>query len=605
MTPRALCISLTLLLALAAPASAQEPRLRPVTIAPAPTTAAPAPVAPVPAKTEAAPVAPLSKTTAPVTSFAPVQKGATATPVPACWQDVATTEAKLRQRASELAAALGGDASDRASAAGSMQAHARRAALYASAHLLFRSFVFGPWVSISFLPSYYGFDCDSEPSTPPCVRLQRSLDEMDGFFKEGIASVIADASIAKSRAADLVASGGTPQIRSAAAALKTEAVALGDAMHRCSNEFDRLPRSPSDIAKKPLAPVPVASLPLAALRDQTLMFHDAQIQAKAKALVGANAAIAFIIGQEIALGAKTSTWLRGNAVAVLGMADNLPPPPTAPSSPTPGALPDPVADAGSVFTHGRLSGDFEIKIGKKVFRLENVYLAARSDGRIDIYAGDLPLGGCTHTVRTGSRLESGKLVVNGTLRCGSLLSRKSTVTLGDGKIEASVEVDLYGHVYKIDLKWSKGELRGEQSWQGSSTDWQKVRGLDLEYRAEGPTLKLVVRGTNTTVTFDANKLELRSASKKPDGTPWAYASIDPPAKTVSNGKLELPLPTLPAPGDVLKASRDLCIEAATKGNPPGRPRDTAISACNGSFPSPPAIPTPPKSISVEVKVVIK
>lgn len=527
---------------------------------------------------------------------APTKKGAGAPAVPACWSDVAATELDVRTKSAALAAAIGGDAGDRTTKAGALQAHARQTSLAWFSAWGYAYVIVLPWFDLYWAPHYYAEGCDANPSASSCQGLNESLRTKSVIVEAREKRAREESQALQSLASGLVTAGNTPAVRAQAAALVAATESLRTDGASCMASSMRWPTGdpPAKVERENIG----GKLDLAGVLT---------LQAFKNATVAANADVAILDAKAMELAARVgeANELRAklrDAIVVLRNDSGKFPVPT--SRPQPKGVPQdpPKVSAGGSFSVGTISGDFEVKIEGKTFRIDDMIIDA-IPGELRVSGAPFGLGECVQNLGAGSKIVDGKLSLSGKLACGPL-SGTGKIRIGRG-IDGSVKTTLFGHQFDLDLAWSDDQLQGSTTWAAASSGWQAVPGIDLEFRVEGPVIGLAMKGSRVTFSFDANKLELRSKSKKPDGNPWAYAYVDPPSQSFSaDGKLSLDPPSLPTPSDAFKAERDACIDVANKASPPGKVRNTAIGVCNADHPAPPSIPAPPVHIEVEVSVVV-
>ena len=529
---------------------------------------------------------------------APPKKGGGVTATPACWGELATTELDVRTRTRELAVAVGGDLADRTTRGGALQAHARQTSLAYFAtmgHILVFTL---PWVYGYYAPSYFEAGCDVDSSTSTCKSLADQLAGKNAVLQKRVDVLDREAAALDGVAGSFAGAGNAPGVRAKASAVIAALGSLRSRRATCEVPWAKIAMVPSPQGKVPM-PVPnTGSLDLGGV----LQVSDVQqgtIFATQRLAIAAGDVIDVVIpNAEHALHLKMK-----DAIVVLRDDDGaFPVPSTLPLSPKLPKVPDPLAGKAEHYDHGHLGGSIEVKVGKKTFIVARASIDA-TPGELALGGDPLALGSCTQNLGGGSKIADGKLQLSGKLVCGPL-SGTGTMRLGKG-IDGNVRTTMFGHQFDFGLSWSGKQLQGSTTWAAASSGWQSVPGVDLEVRIEGPQIGIAVKGATVTFTFDANKLELRSKSKKPDGNPWAYAYLDPPSQTFSaDGKLSFDPPSLPSPSDAFKAARDACIDIAKKASPPGKVRDAAIAVCNADNPAPPSIPAPPVHIEVEASVVV-
>jgi hypothetical protein len=528
---------------------------------------------------------------------APPKKGAGADKIPACWSELATTELDVRTRTRDLAIAVGGDLDDRATRGGALQAHARQASLAAFAYVGYVYVIYLAWTDLYYGPHFFMDGCDANASSPACQSLGEALVAKNAVIDERAAKWNEENIALEGVARSFTTAGNSPTVREKATELVAAVESLSSRRGSCQ----------ATLVKKPVIETGAVKAPLPELDLGSIRVGEIELDKVRQGFAFATQKLAVIAGDVPLVITGTDAKMKAtmtDTIVVLRDGDGAYPLPTVrgpvPMSPS---TPDPLAGRADHYDVVHFGGTFEVKVGKKKLRIENMTIDG-APGDLRIGGDPMGLGSCVQNLGAGSKVAGAKLHLAGKLKCGPL-SGTGKIDIGNG-IDGHATATLFGHSFDFDLGWSRGELTGSTTWKGSSTDWQAVPGLDLEFRVEGPEVDLSLKGSTVSFTFDANKLELRSKSKKPDGTPWAYAYLDPPSQTFSaDGKVAFTPPSLPTPSDAFKAARDACIDGVKRTTPPGTARDAAIGVCNADHPSPPSIPSPPTSISVEVKVVIK
>lgn len=172
----------------------------------------------------------------------------------------------------------------------------------------------------------------------------------------------------------------------------------------------------------------------------------------------------------------------------------------------------------------------------------------------------------------------------------------------------------------------------------------------IDYHVQNPRIEVKLRNAAATVKFCYDKVEAQTQAKNPvTNMPWAYAQNESKCLDVSgDGNIQLPLPSLPDPGDVNLSARNVCknlcpkVPSGTKPTLPTLPSgprpsdpfgravyDEAVSKyneakkslddwnkavdvhnqcvnrCNDKNPLPPPIPRLPEKISVRVEEVVR
>lgn len=242
-------------------------------------------------------------------------------------------------------------------------------------------------------------------------------------------------------------------------------------------------------------------------------------------------------------------------------------------------------------------------------------------GKVMVQSGTFKLNGCAMRLTPGLAIDRDGISVAGKLTCGSyefanakLKNKPLQSTTGSG------ELKLYGLPFNVTFAMTNDDLKGTARWAGQSRDFVRLPSLPgLELRVTGPvaTLSFVQKrtgpnnvATELTTTFDAERVELRTQAKMPNGEPWLSAYVDPGPSTMSANGTTLALPALAAViNDPFKAARDTCLAAANAvaNNPTTQTdeRADAINACNTIHPKPPAVPSAPRSISLDVTLVVR
>jgi len=242
-------------------------------------------------------------------------------------------------------------------------------------------------------------------------------------------------------------------------------------------------------------------------------------------------------------------------------------------------------------------------------------------GKMMVQAGTFKLHGCAMRLTPGVAIDRDGISVAGKLTCGGhefanakIKNKPLQSTSGSG------ELKLYGLPFNTTFTSEQGNLKGTARWAGQSRDFVRLPTLPgLELRVTGPvaTLSFTEKrtgpnnvATEVVATFDAERVELRTQAKMPNGEPWLSAFVDPGPSTMSAGGTTLALPLLATViNDPFKAARDTCLSAANgvANNPATKTdeRADAVNACNSINPKPPSVPSAPRSISLDVSVVVR
>jgi hypothetical protein len=263
------------------------------------------------------------------------------------------------------------------------------------------------------------------------------------------------------------------------------------------------------------------------------------------------------------------------------------------------------------------TGDFEIFVGPRLVTVRGSDLESLPGGTIALKAGEAPFGSCVHAAGPGSRLAAGRLVLAGSLHCGPWTVTASTLTVEGGGLSGGGTLSAWGKSAAMSYSASEGALAARGQLSGPDTPWTRIPGVEAEYRIEGPKLDLRLQGPTVALTFSALKVSARTTAKKPDGSAWAYASMYPASTrgsggTMADGPFEVakipappapfapcPLPVLPTPADAEKGMRDAC-EAGARRTLVGQALQRALDVCRSGHPSPPVVPTLPRTISLNL-----
>ena len=269
-----------------------------------------------------------------------------------------------------------------------------------------------------------------------------------------------------------------------------------------------------------------------------------------------------------------------------------------------------LASAGgpSIRTWNSLEGQGSVHIsvgGWSAALGEGGGLRAGSDGVVYFGNRSFDFLGCRYDTDDTTRFETTGATMHGRLACGSILLTDSTARVTTSGRSGGGKLSLFGHTYDMTYDLGANRLKAHGRYQGPTTGWARVPGLDAEYRVSRPTADVSLDGPSVWITLHTDKVEVETVSKNRNGQPWAQASIAPdPVIVGADGSIPLRLAQLPAVQDVERAPRDVCLTAANK-LPPGNTHNAAVGACNSNHPSPPSIPRLPGSIAVKVDVVVK
>lgn len=263
------------------------------------------------------------------------------------------------------------------------------------------------------------------------------------------------------------------------------------------------------------------------------------------------------------------------------------------------------------------TGDFEVSVGPRLVTVRGSDLESLPGATIALKAGEAPFGTCVHAAGPGSRLSAGRLVLAGSLRCGPWTVTASTLTVEGGGFSGGGTLSAWGKSAAMSYAASEGALTGRGQLSGPDTPWTRLPGIEAEYRVEGPKLDLRLQGATVALTFSALKVSARTTAKKPNGTAWAYAEMYPASTrggggALADGPFEVakipappapfapcPLPVLPTPADAEKGMRDAC-EAGARRTLVGQALQRALDVCRSGHPSPPVVPTLPRTISLNL-----
>ena len=157
----------------------------------------------------------------------------------------------------------------------------------------------------------------------------------------------------------------------------------------------------------------------------------------------------------------------------------------------------------------------------------------------------------------------------------------------------------FNHTFDISYAINGQNFTGQGEWHGRGKGWQSVPGVEAEYQLSNPVVKVNFSGANISTAFDADKLEVKTKAKNPNGDPWAKAEANPESLAVTpDGRFPLPLPSLPQPQDLNRKAREACEAAARNLRQDTKP-------CSNQFPGPPGLPNLPARIDVQLSSVIE
>jgi hypothetical protein len=240
--------------------------------------------------------------------------------------------------------------------------------------------------------------------------------------------------------------------------------------------------------------------------------------------------------------------------------------------------------------------------------IPNARVASQGAASLTLLGDPAPIRGCTHTVEAGSSFAPPRTTFAGSLRCGAWALTESTLTLDASGVSGGGTFTAWSKRFAMTYDVSGGgglAVRGSLS--GADTPWTRLPGFEAEYRIEAPKIDVRLDGPTLSSTFGAGKVSVRSTAKKPDGNPWASASLTPDTVAIptppSDG-IPVPFPALPASSDVEKAARDAC-EAGARRTLAGQALQHALDVCRSGHPSPPAVPSLPQTISLSVGDVLR
>jgi hypothetical protein len=171
---------------------------------------------------------------------------------------------------------------------------------------------------------------------------------------------------------------------------------------------------------------------------------------------------------------------------------------------------------------------------------------------------------------------------------------------GGGSLTGVGKFQRYGHTFDASFTLSsQGSFSGQGEWQGRGKGWRNVPGVEVEYQVGDPLLKVSFSGATASATLDTDKVEVRTKARNTSGEHLAKAELNPDPVTVStDGRLQLPMPTLPPPPDPNRVAREACEATA-------RELKQDAGPCRGKFPPPPGLPNLPRRVEVQVNVIIE
>lgn len=171
---------------------------------------------------------------------------------------------------------------------------------------------------------------------------------------------------------------------------------------------------------------------------------------------------------------------------------------------------------------------------------------------------------------------------------------------GGGSLTGVGKFQRYGHTFDASFTLSsQGSFSGQGEWRGRGKGWQSVPGVEVEYQVSSPLLKVSFSGATASATLDTDKVEVRTKARNAGGEHLARAELNPDPVTVNaDGRLRLPMPTLPSPSDPDRAAREACEAAA-------RQLKQDAGPCRGKFPPPAGLPNLPSRVEVQVNVIIE
>lgn len=247
-------------------------------------------------------------------------------------------------------------------------------------------------------------------------------------------------------------------------------------------------------------------------------------------------------------------------------------------------------------------------------------LSTQTGGVVRAQAGRLSLYACALPLSPGGSIDRQGVTVSGTMSCdGTEISNAVVRVAPDGRLSGAGYIKYAGAKMDATLGMDGSSFVANAGWKGTSSGFVPIPGtIGVELQVKNPiaSLKLERKAGGGRITqsitgsFDADRIEVRTQAKMPNGEPWASAYVDPGPTTLSASAVTLALPSLPAPADALKAARDTCLRAAdlVKDNPAttkSNEHNAAVDACNAANPSPPANPSLPASVSMDLGKIAK
>jgi hypothetical protein len=244
--------------------------------------------------------------------------------------------------------------------------------------------------------------------------------------------------------------------------------------------------------------------------------------------------------------------------------------------------------------------------GPAVITIPNVALQSQSSA-IMFTGGEAAFRGCTHTLAAGSGLTTSQVLFEGSLKCGPWSLTASSMGIDKTSVAGGGTLTAWSKRFTMTYSASGDALSARGSLSGADTPWARLPGWEAEYKVDAPRLDLKLEGPALSPTFGAGRVSVRSTAKKPDGNPWASASLTPDVVVVPappTDGIPVPFPVLPAPSDVEKAARDAC-EAGARRTLAGQALQHALDVCRSGHPSPPSLPSLPRTISLKVGEVLR
>jgi hypothetical protein len=276
------------------------------------------------------------------------------------------------------------------------------------------------------------------------------------------------------------------------------------------------------------------------------------------------------------------------------------------------------------FTNLHAKGQLELSLkgtASTTFFVRNFEIDAgvKPDGSMQVVQGEASLFGCTMPVKPGSQIDGSGLTLKGSaLTCdGKEFANASLHIDAAGSLSGTAQHRVGTSTLDMSFTHSATALTGTGSWKGvprAVLSSKPVAGLVTIVTASvvRANLERTMQGDkyvqSFALTFDADRIELRTEANTSGGEPWASAYLDPPASAVSGTSTTLALPTLPAAQDALRGARDACLNAANK-LPDNKAtlnvneHDAAVNACWSANPAPPSVPSAPKTLQLELKVL--